>query len=137
MAEEIKIVAMGASQTHGKGVPQSDAYPAQLERILRAEGYSVSVANEGKDGDTTRILLSRLNRAVPDGTKIVILQPGTNDKMHTNRRSALSPEETKNNVKEILARLRERNITAVLLGYPEVGGRGNRATILCHLVWPA
>lgn len=68
-AEEIKIVALGASQTEGKGVSESDAYPAQLERLLKAEGYSVSVVNEGISGDTTRDLLSRFNRAVPEGTK--------------------------------------------------------------------
>ena len=45
-ADEIKIVALGASQTNGKGVSNSDAYPAQLERILKAEGYAVSVAND-------------------------------------------------------------------------------------------
>jgi acyl-CoA thioesterase I len=65
-ADEIKIVALGASQTNGKGVSNSDAYPAQLERILKTEGYSVSVANEGIDGDTTRDILNRLNRAVLD-----------------------------------------------------------------------
>ena len=62
-ADEIKIVALGASQTNGKGVSNSDAYPAQLESILKAEGYSVSVANEGMDGVTTRDMLSRLSRA--------------------------------------------------------------------------
>src|SRR5918994_2788365 len=36
-ADEIKIVALGASQTNGKGVSNSDAYPAQLESILKAE----------------------------------------------------------------------------------------------------
>jgi acyl-CoA thioesterase I len=70
-ADEIKIVALGASQTAGKGVSNSDAYPAQLEKILKAEGYSVSVSNEGIEGQTTRDLLSRMNRAVPDGTKII------------------------------------------------------------------
>jgi len=122
-AEEIKIVALGASQTEGKGVSNADAYPAQLERILKAEGYSVLVANEGMRGETTRDILSRLNRAVPAGTKVVILQPGTNDQVSTRRRGSLSPAETQNNVEQILARLRDRNIIAILLGYPEAGGQ--------------
>ena len=122
-ADEIKIVALGASQTNGKGVSNSDAYPAQLERILKAEGYAVSVANEGADGATTRDMLSRLSRAVPDGTKIVILQPGTNDKVRTNKRGSLNPDETRNNVEQMLARLKEKNISAILLGYPGDGGR--------------
>ena len=121
--DEIKIAALGASQTEGKGVPTSDAYPAQLERILQGEGYSVLVANEGMRGETTRDILSRLNRAVPAGTKVVILQPGTNDQVSTRRRGSLTPAETQNNVEQILARLRERNITTILLGYPEAGGQ--------------
>src|SRR6266513_5763307 len=122
-ADEIKIVALGASQTNGKGVSNSDAYPAQLESILKASGYSVSVANEGADGATTRDMLSRLSRAVPDGTKIVILQPGTNDKVLMNKRSSLNPDETRTNVEQMLARLKEKNISAILLGYPGDGGR--------------
>ena len=122
-ADEIKIVALGASQTNGKGVSNSDAYPAQLESILKASGYSVSVANEGADGATTRDMLSRLSRAVPDGTKIVILQPGTNDKVRTNKRGSLNPDETRNNLEQMLARLKEKNISAILLGYPGDGRR--------------
>jgi acyl-CoA thioesterase-1 len=122
-AEEIKIVALGASQTAGQGVAESDAYPAQLERLLKAEGYSVSVANEGISGNTTRDLLDRFNRAVPDGTRIVILQPGTNDRVRTNRRNALNPEETRKNVEQMLTTLKERNITVILVGYPGKDGR--------------
>jgi acyl-CoA thioesterase-1 len=122
-AEDIKIVALGASATEGEGVSESDAYPAQLERLLKADGYSVSVVNEGISGNTTRDLLDRFDRAVPDGTNIVILQPGTNDKKRTKRRTALSPTETKENVEQMLAKLKERNISAVLMGYPGKGGR--------------
>ena len=133
-ADEIKIVALGASQTEGKGVSNSDAYPAQLESTLKAEGYSVSVANEGMAGETTRDILNRLNRAVPDGAKIVILQPGTNDKVSTKKRTSLSPAETRNNVEQILARLKERNISVILLGYP--GGEPGREIAQKHsAIW--
>jgi acyl-CoA thioesterase-1 len=113
---------LGASGTAGEGVSESDAYPAQLERLLKAEGYSVLVVNEGISGDTTRDILNRFNRAVPNGTKIVILQPGTNDKKRVKSRTSLTPAETKENVEQMLAKLKERNISAVLLGYPGEGG---------------
>jgi lysophospholipase L1-like esterase len=133
-ADEIKIVALGASQTNGKGVSNSDAYPAQLERILKAEDYAVSVANEGVDGATTRDMLSRLSRAVPDGTKIVILQPGTNDNVRTNKRGSLNPDETRNNVEQMLARFKEK-YQRDLIRIP--GRRRSRscAKILSRLVW--
>jgi len=34
---EIRIVALGDSGIRGKGVPESQAYPAQLEAALRAK----------------------------------------------------------------------------------------------------
>jgi acyl-CoA thioesterase-1 len=40
-AKTIKIYALGASNTNGKGVSSSEAWPAQLEQKLRAKGYDV------------------------------------------------------------------------------------------------
>jgi acyl-CoA thioesterase I len=37
-ADAATIVALGASNTYGKGVARSQAYPAQLEAILRGKG---------------------------------------------------------------------------------------------------
>src|SRR5262249_41008786 len=51
-----------------------------LEALLRARGLSVHVINAGINGDTTGGMLARLNRAVPNGTSVVILQPGGNDR---------------------------------------------------------
>jgi acyl-CoA thioesterase-1 len=73
------VVALGASNTYGKGVVRNQAYPAQLEAMLKAAGHSVRVINAGINGDTTAGMLARLGSAVPNGTKVVILQPGGND----------------------------------------------------------
>src|ERR1700720_2223718 len=77
-ADAATVVALGASNTYGKGVARNEAYPAQLEAMLRAKGIDAHVINAGINGDTTGRMLSRLG-AVPAGTKIVILQPGGND----------------------------------------------------------
>lgn len=74
------FVALGASNTYGKGVARNEAYPAQLEAILRARGMRVRVVNAGINGDTTDGMLRRLDRAVPKTTSAVILQPGGNDR---------------------------------------------------------
>ena len=58
---------------------RSQAYPAQLEAILRARGVVIHVVNAGINGDTTEGMLRRLDSAVPNGTRAVILQPGGND----------------------------------------------------------
>jgi len=78
-AASTTIVALGASNTYGKGVARNQAYPAQLEAMLRASGADVHVVNAGINGDTTGGMLSRLDGAVRAGTKVVILQPGGND----------------------------------------------------------
>jgi acyl-CoA thioesterase I len=76
-----QIVALGASSTAGYGVGVSASFPSQLEAILRARGRPMSVRNAGISGDTTGGMLARLSSAVPEGTKIVILQIAGNDAM--------------------------------------------------------
>jgi acyl-CoA thioesterase I len=74
-----QVVALGASNTEGHGVGSSEAFPAQLDRMLKAKGSSTDVRNAGVFGDTTTGMLARLSSSVPEGTKIVILQFGGND----------------------------------------------------------
>ena len=111
-ADAATIVALGASNTYGKGVARNQAYPAQLEAILRAKGSNVHVVNAGINGDTTEGMLGRLDRAVPNGTSAVILQPGGND-----RRKG-RPDRTA----DIQSRLAARNIPVVMLGNSMLGG---------------
>jgi acyl-CoA thioesterase-1 len=72
---------------------------------LQAKGLKVSVVNAGINGDTTAGMLQRLDSVVPDGTRVVILQPGGND-----RRKG-SADRTA----EIQSRLRARHIPVVML----------------------
>src|SRR5215471_3572431 len=85
-AAPLNVVALGASNTagagqgrHPGGVSRNEAYPAQLEAMLRAKGYDAHVSNAGVPGDTTAAMLHRMDAAVPSGTQIVILQTGGND----------------------------------------------------------
>jgi acyl-CoA thioesterase-1 len=104
-AQAATVVALGASNTFGKGVSRSQAYPAQLEALLRTRGLNARVINAGINGDTTGGMLARLDRMVPRGTNVVILQPGGNDKRK------LAPDKTS----EIEARLAAMGIKVVLL----------------------
>lgn len=70
---QAQIVAIGASNVAGKGVSSSDAWPAQLEGMLAAKGRNVHVTNAGISGDTNAGMLARLDSAVPQGTKVVLL----------------------------------------------------------------
>jgi acyl-CoA thioesterase I len=51
-----------------------------LRPCFAAKGLSVRVVNAGINGDTTGGMLARLDRVVPKGTNVVILQPGGNDR---------------------------------------------------------
>ena len=75
----VKIVALGASNTEGWGLSPEHAYPVRLQALLKAKGIDATVVNAGIAGDTTGGMLGRLDSAVPAGTHIVILQPGSND----------------------------------------------------------
>jgi acyl-CoA thioesterase-1 len=103
-----QIVALGASNTLGYGVSVGQSYPAQLQAMLQARGSSLRVTNEGVPGNTSGEILARLRSAVPDGTKIVILQFGTNDaRMNT------PPATRQANIAAILEELRKRGIKSL------------------------
>src|SRR5215469_9095300 len=110
-----QVVCLGASNTAGMGVSQQEAYPAQLEVMLRARHYSGRVANAGISGDTTWGMLNRLNAAGPDGTRVVILQPGGNDARHggASWRDA--------NTSQIVERLRARQVAVIILENQLIG----------------
>ena len=108
-AHAATIVALGASNTFGKGVAREQAYPAQLEAILRARGHDARVINAGVNGETTGEMLRRLDQAVPNGTSVVILQPGGND-----RRKGAEAERA-GNISQIRNKLEGRGIRVVIL----------------------
>lgn len=104
-----QVVSLGASNTAAHSVSAQESYPAQLEAMLRARGYTGRVSNEGISGDTTYGMLSRLDSAVPVGTRVVILQPGGNDTRRgiENQRAA--------RIAQIVERLKTRQITVIML----------------------
>ena len=105
VAHAATVVALGASNTAGKGVSHDQAYPAQLEAMLRARGIDATVVNAGISGDTTGGMMARLDSAVPKGTRLVILQPGGNDLR----------KGTQNYTAEILSRLHAMGVRVVMV----------------------
>ena len=108
-ASPLRIVAVGASNTSGWLIAEHWAYPAILERMLRAKGVDAQVTNAGVPFDTTSKMLARIDAAVPDGTDIVILQPGGND-----LRFLGSKEQRASNVKAMTQRLQQRSIGVIV-----------------------
>jgi acyl-CoA thioesterase-1 len=107
----LRIVALGDSLTAGFGLPQSAAFPAVLERALKARGHRVEIVNAGVSGDTASGGLERLDWSVPDGTDAVILELGANDMLR-----GIDPAVTKQALEAIVSRLKARGIRVMLAG---------------------
>jgi acyl-CoA thioesterase I len=106
-----KVVALGDSLTAGFNLPLRDAFPARLERALKAKGKAVEVANAGVSGDTASGGLARLDWSVPEGTEGVILELGANDMLR-----GFDPRITQSALDQIVRRLKERRVAVLLAG---------------------
>jgi acyl-CoA thioesterase-1 len=107
----IKIVALGDSLTAGYRLPASAAFPVQLERVLKAKGIAVEIANAGVSGDTASGGLARVDWSVPEGTDAVILELGANDMLR-----GIEPKVTREALTQIVSRLKARHIEVLLCG---------------------
>jgi acyl-CoA thioesterase I len=109
----IRLVAYGDSLTAGFGVALAEAFPAQLERALKAKGHNVEVINAGVSGDTTAAALERFDWAVPDGVHAAIVELGANDALR-----GQDPAQAKRNLDTILGRLKGKGIEVLVAGIP-------------------
>lgn len=108
---KITIVAFGDSVTAGYGIALESAYPRVLEKLLSERGYDVRVVNAGVSGETSAGGLRRVDFIKSQKPDIVVLALGGNDVLR-----GLSPEETKNNLYEIITSLRRDGIAVLLVG---------------------
>lgn len=117
------IVAVGDSLTAGLGVNEAEAYPAQLEKKLRAAGYEWEVVNAGISGETSSGTLSRINWVMKLRPDIVILETGANDGLR-----GIDPAVTRKNIDETIRILKQQNVTVVLAGMQMVRNLGREFT---------
>ncbi|MFN3625462.1 MAG: arylesterase [Hyphomicrobium sp.] len=110
-SKPIRIVAFGDSLTSGYGLRQSQAFPVQLQKELRARGHNVVISNAGVAGDTSAAGLARFDWAIGDDVDAVILELGANDALR-----GIDPKVTRQNMQKILAKLKERGVPVLLAG---------------------
>jgi acyl-CoA thioesterase-1 len=105
------IVTLGDSLTAGLGLPQSEAFPAQLQAALKARGRDVTVVDAGVSGDTAKAAAQRLDWALPDDADAVIVELGGNDALQ-----GIPPEGTKAAIEKIIVSVKARGLPILLAG---------------------
>jgi acyl-CoA thioesterase-1 len=128
VAKTIKVFALGASNTNGKGVGYDEAWPAQLERMLRAKGYDATVKVNALNGDTSAGILGRAS-SIPEGTQVVVFDTGgDNDRLR-----GTSQAETAANRGRIESAIRAHHAVPIwapyktIIGPQRSGGSGYQA----------
>jgi acyl-CoA thioesterase-1 len=110
-APPLRIVVFGDSLVAGFQLKSDDAFPAQLERALKARGHAAEVINAGVSGDTTASALERLRWAVPERTDAVIVELGANDALR-----GLDPARARANLDKIITALKAGGAEVLLAG---------------------
>src|SRR5262249_293732 len=108
-AAPLRIVAIGASNTTAFSGGNEVPYPAKLQALPRAKGIDAQVPNAGVPLETTGMMLRRIDKDVPAGTDIVILERGGNDK-----RFLVPPQWRAANIAEMERRLQARSIRVIV-----------------------
>ena len=110
-ARPLHIVAYGDSAIAGWLVARKDAYQAQLQALLRKQGYDVAVTNAGLNGGTLLDALLHFDEAIAPGTDIAIIEFGTND-----LRQRASLKAARSRLTDIFRALRARKIEVLVIG---------------------
>ena len=110
-ADQVVLVTYGDSLSAGYGLSEQDAFPAQLEKTLRARGHNVRIVNASVSGDTTAAGLARFDWSFPDGAQGVILELGANDALR-----GLPPEKTRSNLDQLITRIKAKGAEPLLAG---------------------
>jgi acyl-CoA thioesterase I len=108
----IRILAFGDSLTAGYGLADlEDAFPAQLERALKAKGHNVAVIQGGVSGETTTGGRARIDWMLGEKPDAVIVALGGNDALR-----AVDPAVTLESLDAIVKRIRKDSLPVLVAG---------------------
>src|SRR5947207_1425703 len=106
--ERPKIVVLGDSLTAGLGLLEMQSYPHLLQEKIDRDGFNYEVVNAGVSGDTSAGGLRRLDWALQEDVRVLILALGANDGLR-----GLSVAEMKANLGQIVETARAKNIVVI------------------------
>jgi acyl-CoA thioesterase I len=105
------LVCYGDSITAGLGLPNGQAYPEDLQKLLDARGYAYKVVNQGTSGATTKDALAGLPYILRLHPAIVIVEFGGNDGLR-----GLPVDQTRANLDQVLTALEKAHVKILLAG---------------------
>lgn len=98
------ILFYGDSLTAGYGLSPAEAFPAIVEKKIKAAGSNYKVINAGLSGETSAGGLSRLDWVMRQPVDIFILELGANDGLR-----GLPLDQTKKNLQAIIDKVKAKN----------------------------
>jgi len=110
-AQTLHILAFGDSLTAGLGLDPADAFPARLEKALKARGHDIVIANAGVSGDTSTAAAERLDWSLVPDIDGVIVELGANDALR-----GIDPAKTEIALDGILTKLHKCKLPVLLAG---------------------
>ncbi|MDE2444973.1 MAG: arylesterase [Alphaproteobacteria bacterium] len=111
VAHASSILVLGDSLTAGYGLPPGQSLVDQLQGALTAKGHKVTLINGGVSGDTAAQGAARLDWALTNDVKGVIIELGANDALR-----GLDPSQTEASLRSILDALKAKNLPVLILG---------------------
>jgi acyl-CoA thioesterase-1 len=112
LAEDpVKLLALGDSLTAGYGLKQGEGFADQLQTAFRKMGRPVTVINGGVSGDTSAGGLARIDWALADQPKVVIVELGANDMLR-----GIDPDNTRQNLAGIIEKAQAAGAKVLLAG---------------------
>ncbi len=107
----VKLLVFGDSLAAGYGLPQPDAFQAQLGDALKRDGFDVQILDGGVSGDTTAGGRARLDWALADKPDAVLVELGGNDGLR-----GTDPKDMQANLTAILDTLQGHHLPTLLSG---------------------
>ena len=106
-----RLIAFGDSLTAWYQLAPEHSFPAQLEDILQAQGYTIRVINAGKSGDTSSQMRERLERSLDDTSPgdIFLITAWANDGLQW-----LPIDQLKTNLLSMIAAAKQRDLIVII-----------------------
>lgn len=117
--EPATVVVLGDSLTAGYGLAPDQGFVPRLQAWLEERGADAVIQNAGVSGDTTAGGLSRVDWALTPETDAVIVELGGNDFLR-----GLDPTLSRENLRGILEKVRDRGLPVLLVGIDASGQYG-------------